>query len=176
MLVRNVASPALDVALPVWRQGRYAVLNPAGTVRSVTASTPSDRALAIRKTDKTTWRIDTDGVPEVVIRYTVYANSLSDRTRHVDDTHAFLSGATVFMYVPDRRSDELLVRLEAPANWEIASGLDAAPGEPRTLLAADYDVLIDSPIEIGVHERITFDVDGKRHDIVVWGGGPFDSE
>ncbi|HZI51999.1 MAG TPA: PDZ domain-containing protein, partial [Terriglobia bacterium] len=73
-------------------------------------------------------------------------------------------------------SDELLVRLEAPANWEIASGLDAAPGEPRTLIAADYDVLIDSPIEIGVHERITFDVDGKRHDIVVWGGGPFDSE
>jgi predicted metalloprotease with PDZ domain len=176
MLVRNVASPALDVALPVWRQGRYAVLNPAGTVRGVSASTPAGRPLSIRKTDKTTWRIETQGAPEIVIRYTVYANFLNDRTRHVDDTHAFLSGATVFMYVPDRRREALLIRLEAPSNWEIACGLDPAPGDDRTLLAENYDVLIDSPIEIGVHERVTFDVDGKRHDIVVWGGVAFDSE
>jgi predicted metalloprotease with PDZ domain len=142
----------------------------------VTASTTSGRQLAIHKTDKTTWKIATEGVPEILIRYIVYANSLNDRTRHVDDTHAFLSGATVFMYVPDRRSDPVLVRLEAPANWEIACGLDAAPGEPRTLLAPDYDVLIDSPIEIGIHERVTFNVDGKRHDIVVWGEVPFDSD
>ena len=176
MLVRNVSPPALEVALPVWRQGRYQVLNPAGTVRNVTASTTSDRPLAIHKTDKTTWKIETEGAPEVVIRYTVYANSLNDRTRHVDDTHAFLSGATVFMYVPNRRSDAVLVHLEAPANWELACGLDAAPGDPLTLLAPDYDVLIDSPIEIGIHERVTFDVDGKRHDIVVWGEVPFDSD
>ena len=152
------------------------MLNPAGTVRSVSAGTTSNRPLAIHKTDKTTWKIATEGVPEVVIRYTVYANSLNDRTRHVDDTHAFLSGSTVFMYVPDRRSDPVLVRLEAPSNWEIASGLDAAPDDARTLLASDYDVLIDSPIEIGIHERATFDVDGKRHDIVVWGDVPFDSD
>ena len=176
MLVRNVSSPALQVALPVWRQGRYAVLNPAGTVRSVTASTTSGLRLEIHKTDKTTWKIATEGVPEVVIRYTVYANSLNDRTRHVDDTHAFLSGATVFMYIPDRRSDAVLVRLDAPANWEIACGLDTDTGDARTLLAPDYDVLIDSPIEIGIHERVTFDVDGKRHDIVVWGEVPFDSD
>jgi predicted metalloprotease with PDZ domain len=176
MLVRSVSSRTLDVALPVWRQGRYAVLNPAGTVRSVTAATTSNQQLAIHKTDKTTWRIDTEGAPEVVIRYTVYANSLNDRTRHVDDTHAFLSGATVFMYVTDRRSDPLLVRLDAPADWEIACGLDASSEDPRTLLAPDYDVLIDSPIEIGIHERATFDVDGTRHDIVVWGEVPFDSD
>jgi predicted metalloprotease with PDZ domain len=176
MLVRNVSTPALQAALPVWRQGRYAVLNPAGTVRSVTASTTSGRPLEIQKTDKTTWKIATEGAPEVVIRYTVYANSLNDRTRHVDDTHAFLSGATVFMYVPDRRSDAILVRLEAPANWEIACGLDPSPGDARTLLAPNYDVLIDSPIEIGIHERVTFDVDGRRHDIVVWGEVPFDSD
>jgi len=176
MLVRSVSARTLDVALPVWRQGRYAVLNPAGTVRSVTAAAANGRPLPIVKTDKTTWRIDTEGTPEIVVRYTVYANSLNDRTRHVDDTHAFLSGATVFMYVPDRRGDPLLVRFDAPANWEIACGLDAAPGDSRTLLAPDYDVLIDSPIEIGIHERATFDVDGKRHDIVVWGEVAFDSD
>src|SRR5262245_3290266 len=114
MLVRNIAASTLEVALPVWRQGKYAVINPAATVRAVTASTTANRPLPIRKIDKTTWRIETEGSPEVLIRYTVYANSLNDRTRHVDDTHAFLSGATVFLYVPDRRSDPVLVRLEAP--------------------------------------------------------------
>lgn len=176
MRVRNVASRTLEVALPVWRQGRYLVINPASTVRSVTATTGSDRPLQIRKTDKTTWRIDTEASPEIVIRYTIYANSLNDRTRHVDDTHAFLSGATVFMYVPDRRSDPLLVRFDAPADWQIACGLDFAPEDTQTLLAANYDVLIDSPVEIGLHERVSFDVEGKRHEIVVWGAISFDSD
>jgi predicted metalloprotease with PDZ domain len=176
MLVRSVASRTLDVALPVWRQGKYAVINPAATIRAVSASTTSNRPLAIRKIDKTTWRIETEGSPEVLIRYTVYANSLNDRTRHVDDTHAFLSGAAVFLYVPNRRSDPLLVRLEAPADWEVASGMEHEPDNVRTLLAPDYDVLIDSPIEAGLHERATFDVDGKTHEIILWGGAPFDSD
>jgi predicted metalloprotease with PDZ domain len=176
MLVRNVTSRTLDVALPVWRQGKYAVINPAATVRGVTATTTSNKPLAIHKTDKTTWRVETEGASEVLIRYTIYANSLNDRTRHVDDTHAFLSGATVFFYVPDRRSDPVLVRLEAPVNWQVACGLEHEPGEPRTLLAPDYDVLIDSPIETGLHERVSFDVDGKQHDIILWGGSSFDSD
>jgi len=175
MLVRNVASRTLEVALPVWRQGRYGVLNPAGSIRSVRAYTPSQRALAIRKTDKTTWRIEAEGAPEIFIQYTVFANSLNDRTRHVDDTHAFLSGAMVFFYVPSRRNDSLLVRLDAPADWQVACGLDHAEDDPLTLLAPNYDVLIDSPIEIGQHELITFDVAGKRHDVAVWGGAAFDA-
>jgi predicted metalloprotease with PDZ domain len=176
MRVRSVPSRTLDVALPVWRQGRYAILNPAASIRRVTATNESNRPLSIRKTDKTTWRIETDGAAEVVIGYTVFANSLNDRTRHVDDTHAFLSGATVFMFVPSRRSDPLLVRLDAPADWQIACGLDHEPADPRTLLAPSYDVLADSPIEIGLHELVSFDLDGKRHDIAVWGNFSFDSD
>jgi predicted metalloprotease with PDZ domain len=176
MLVRSVASRTLDVAMPVWRQGKYAVIHPAATVRGVTAATASNKPLVIRKTDKTTWRIEADGAPEILVRYTVYANSLNDRTRHVDDTHAFLSGATVFLYVPDRRREELLVRLEAPTDWQVSCGLEHAAGDPRTLLAPDYDVLIDSPIEVGLHDRVSFDVDGKPHDIVLWGGVPFNSD
>lgn len=176
MLVRSVASRTLEVALPVWRQGKYAIINPVGSIRAVTATTSSLRPLPMRKSDKTTWRIETEGAPEILIRYTVFANSLNDRTRHVDDTHAYLSGSTVFLFAPGRRGDSLLVRLEAPVDWQVATGLDHAPGDPRTLLAPDYDVLIDSPIEIGHHELVTFDVEGKRHEIAVWGGIPFDSD
>ena len=176
MRVRGVDSSALYVALPVWRQGKYAVLNPASTIRSVNAESETGRALAISKIDKTTWRIEPGGASAVVVSYTVYANSLNDRTRHVDDTHAFLSGGTVFLYVQGRRDDEITVYLEAPADWRVACGLKHKAGNPRTLLAPNYDVLIDSPIEIGVHDAFCFEVDGKPHDVAVWGEAQFDSD
>ena len=175
MRVRNVVSPTLDLALPVWRTGRYAVINPAGTVNCVRAQSTGGKTLPISKLDKTTWRVQTGGCPEIQIRYSVFANSLADRTRHVDDTHAFLSGATVFFYVPDRRHDLLSVRIEAPEGWNLSCGLDSVDGDPRTLLAPNYDVLVDSPIEIGLHDVLHFDVDGIPHDIVLWGAPSLDS-
>ena len=175
MRIRSVASSTLDVALPVWRQGKYAVINPASTIRSVTAESETRRVLPITKIDKTTWRIEPGGASDVFVTYTVYANSLNDRTRHVDDSHAFLSGATVFLYVPERRDDEIAVHLDAPANWRVACGLKHDAGNPRTLLAPNYDVLIDSPIEIGLHDALCFDVDGKPHEVAIWGDAPFDA-
>jgi len=175
MRVRNIASPYLDLALPVWRTGRYAVINPAGTVHGVHARSAAGTTLHISKLDKTTWRVQTGGCPEIDVRYSVFANSLGDRTRHVDDTHAFLSGATVFFYVPDRRDDPLSVRIVAPDHWDISCGLDSVEGQPCTLLAPGYGVLIDSPIEVGVHDVLHFDVDGIPHDIVLWAAPPLDS-
>jgi predicted metalloprotease with PDZ domain len=174
MRVRDIATPVLDLALPVWRTGRYAVINPAGTVNRVRAQRTGGWALPISKLDKTTWRVQTGGCSEIEIYYSVYANSLADRTRHVDDTHAFLSGATVFFYVPDRRHDPISVRIEAPEHWNLSCGLDSAEGDPRTLLAPGYEVLIDSPIEVGLHDVLHFDVDGIPHDIVLWEAPPFD--
>jgi len=176
MIIRNVAGPDLDVAMPVWRPGRYEVLNPAGGVLDVRAVTSTGRLLPIVKTDKTTWHITTRGAEEVTITYRVYANSLGDRTRHVDDTHAFLSGATVFFHVLDRRKDPVLVDVEAPASWKVATGLECAPGNPRKLLAPNYDVLVDSPLEIGLHDLLEFEVNTKPHQIAIWGGANYDPE
>ena len=175
MLVRNVAGPTLDVALPVWRPGRYALIDPSGTVRDVNANA-SGRSLGIEKLDKTTWRIDTAGASEIEVRYRIYANSLGDRTRHVDDTHAFLSGSSVFFYVPGRLGDEILVRIEAPARWEVATGLEPLGSDPRVRVSPDYHVLIDSPLEIGIHDTLAFDIDGTPHEIVIWGRADYDAE
>jgi predicted metalloprotease with PDZ domain len=174
MVIRDVAGPTLDVAMPVWRPGRYEILNPSGAVRNVRALTNRGRPLPIAKTDKTTWRITTGGAEEVTVTYRVYANSLADRTRHVDDTHAFLSGTTVFFHVPGRLKDPIHINVEAPASWKIATGLECAPDNPRKLLAADYDVLVDSPLEIGLHDLLEFEVRGKPHQIAIWGKATYD--
>jgi predicted metalloprotease with PDZ domain len=176
MIVRDVSGPTLDVALPVWRPGRYEVLDQAGTVRSLSARRGDGRPLGVDKIAKSTWRIDTGPAQvgdEVVVDYSLYANALGNRTRHADDTHAFLSGAAVFLFRPGRTGDgPLRVRIDAPDGWDVATGLEPeAGGDPRVLTAADYDSLADAPIEVGVHERVRFDVDGTPHEIALWSPG-----
>jgi len=170
MVLHGVEDESLDFILPVWRPGRYTILDPAGTVREVRASDAiTGDALPIEKVRKSAWRVSRNGAESIRVDYRVYANSLGDRTRHVDDTHAFLSGSSVFLYVPQRREQPIVVRIDAPPDWRIATGLEPHPTEPRALIAPNYDVLVDSPIEIGLHERIDFDVDGVPHEVILWG-------
>lgn len=177
---REIWGNELDVAMPVWRPGRYQILDLAGGIQSIDAKDGAGNALHMRKFDRATWRVDAGYAEEVRVRYTLYCNSLGDRTRHVDATHAFLSGSAVFLYCPKMRHMPLRVRLEMPDGWRIACGLASDPGDGRGLLAPDYDVLVDSPIEAGVHEVATFESDGKPHEIVIWaqgaGGVTYDAE
>jgi predicted metalloprotease with PDZ domain len=175
MIVPGVTGPTLDVALPVWRPGRYALIDAAGTVSHVEAVTRSGQELPIEKIDKSTWRIRTLGATEIRVSYRVYANSINDRTRHVDDTHAFLSPAAVFMYAPTKRAEPVRVSVEAPEGWRTATGLERAAEGTATFAAPDYDVLVDSPLEIGLHDLIEFDVDGVPHEIAIWHAGATDA-
>mgnify|MGYP001435104731 CR=1 FL=1 len=174
--LKDVQGPTLDLRLPVWRPGRYHVLDMAGSVRETRATDGAGNALTVEKADKTTWRVTTNGASEVKFTYRIFASELRTRLRHVDDTHAFLSPSAVFVYDESRRGEPLTVRIEAPEDWRVASGLDPIANDPHVLYAKNYDVLVDSPIEIGEHERIQFDVDGKTHDIVIWGRGDWDAK
>ncbi|MBL8764186.1 MAG: M61 family metallopeptidase [Phycisphaerae bacterium] len=180
MIVPDVDGPTLDVALPVWRPGRYQVLDPAGSIRAVAAASLSGQTLPIEKIDKSTWRVSTNGATTVRVHSLIYANSLGDRTRHVDASHAFLSGSAVFFYVPGQEhARPCTVRIEAPRGerpWRTATGLEPVAAQrdsadPDSFVAPNYDVLVDSPFEIGLHERLDFDVDGTPHEIVIWGRG-----
>ncbi|MCC6659472.1 MAG: M61 family metallopeptidase [Phycisphaerales bacterium] len=178
MVVRGVEANQLDVALPVWRPGRYEVINPAGSVRTLSAHDGEGRVLRADKIASSTWRIALPdrGAGGVTVDYDLYANSLGDRTRHADSTHAFLSPATVFLFRPGLTGPEggpLRIRIDAPEGWGVATGLSPEADDPRVLTAPSYDVLADSPIEIGEQERVTFGVGGVPHEIVVWHpGGP----
>lgn len=172
VILRGVPAGDLELCLPVWRPGRYQILDMAGTISGVTARAGDGKPRDIHKVEKATWKVGVEsGDDEIIVNYRVYANSLGDRTRHADETHAFLSPAAVFMYAPALRLEPLVVRLNMPEGWKIASGLEPDPGDPFALFAPDYDVLVDSPIEAGFHDVLEFDVDGTPHQIAVWWGG-----
>jgi predicted metalloprotease with PDZ domain len=176
MIVRGWKGDTLDVHLPVWRPGRYEVLDPAGTIREFSVLSGSSQKLAFEKVNKSSWRIQTANASVIRVRYTIYANAISNRTRHVDDTHAYLSGSTVFLYVHELRDQPVEITVKAPANWKVATGLEPAPSVPNVFTAADYDTLVDSPFEIGLHETYTYTVDGVPHEIVIWGTQPDDPD
>ena len=173
--VPEVRSDSLDFVLPTWRPGRYVILDPSSTLREVRASDATTGVmLPIEKIRKNAWRVNSRGAASVRVDYRVYANSLGDRTRHVDDTHAFLSPSAVFLYVPQRRADPLVVHVDASAEWDIATGLEPDPADARSVIAPNYDVLVDSPLEIGLHKRFAFEVDGTPHEIILWGDEDID--
>ncbi|MCL4222672.1 MAG: PDZ domain-containing protein [Phycisphaerales bacterium] len=178
MEIDRASGPEVSVQLPAWRPGRYLILDPASEVRWLVARTADGRELPSSKTDKSTWVIQTGAAEgaatDLSIEYEIYANELSLRTRHVDASHAFINGATVFMLFPPRRQEPLTLRVQAPAGWQVSCGLQAA--EDGLLLAPDYDMLVDSPLEIGRHARLQFQVAGVPHEIAVWGEGRWDAE
>lgn len=171
--VHDVSAETLDFVLPVWRPGRYVILDSASTVREVSATNGKGAALPVEKVNKSAWRVTTQGARTIRLSYRLYANSLGERTRHVDDSHAFLSGAAVFMMVEGRREAAARVKVDPPVGWKVASGLTPLRDDPFTLTAPNYDVLVDSPLEIGTHDVLKFTAGGKSHEIAIWGEADF---
>ncbi|MBX3384054.1 MAG: M61 family metallopeptidase [Phycisphaeraceae bacterium] len=171
LTLRGWQGPDLEVHMPVWRPGRYEVLDLAGGVRRLIATdAQTGETLEADKFAKSSWRIATRGATSVRVEYAVYCNGLMNRTRHADDTHAFLSGAGVFLFVDSLRHAPLRVRLiDAPPHWRVATGLASVGGDPMLLEAPDYDTLVDSPIEVGELDVRTFSVDGVAYEVALWG-------
>ena len=150
----------LVLFMPVWAPGSYLVREYARNVEGLAAEAPA-RATKLRKN---AWRIEAGGA-RVVVRYRVYANEFSVRTSHVDDTHAFLVGAGLFLGVEGRLDAPARVELQAPAGWRVATSLKAVDGGWH---APDFDTLIDSPIEAGTHREERFEVLGVPHRYSIW--------
>ncbi|MGD0524978.1 MAG: PDZ domain-containing protein [Polyangiaceae bacterium] len=156
-------APAAELVLfmPVWAPGSYLVREYARHVEGVTAEAPA-RATKVRKN---AWRVETGGASRVAVRYRVYANELTVRTSHVDETHAFLVGAGLFLGVEGHLDASARVELDVPASWRVATPLRAVEGGFE---APDFDTLVDSPIELGVHREERFAVLGVPHRYAIW--------
>jgi predicted metalloprotease with PDZ domain len=168
-----VNGKTLDVQMPIWRTGRYEVLNLGKNIRQFVATNAQGKQLAFTKTDKATWQIKTQAGDTVKVTYEVYANALGERTLHIDDTHAYLDASGVLMYAALFRQQAVQISLETPKTWVSRSGMDKGACE-HCFVAKNYDILIDTPIETGEHEFHTFDVDGHTIELAIWGRGNYD--
>jgi len=169
------AQSHIDVKLPAWRTGRYEILNLANGVRYFAATDDSGNALKWEKINHSTWRVHLVEPTQVNIDYQVYANELGKRARHIDDSHAFIDASGFFMFSESFRQEPVTVDLKVPKAWRSVSGMENGSNK-HSFKAADYDVLVDSPIETGINKLHKFEVDGRQYELVIWGEGNYDEQ
>lgn len=165
--------------LPAWIPGSYMIREFARHVVRITALA-GGRKVPLRKLDKHTWRAAAVRGP-IEVAYEVYAWDLSVRAAHLDPTHGFFNGACMFLLPIGFEHERCTVDILPPAgeryrDWRVATGLAPARGTRRgafgTYVAADYDELIDCPVELGEFALGRFDVLGVPHEIAVTGRVP----
>ncbi|GAA4801302.1 PDZ domain-containing protein [Olivibacter ginsenosidimutans] len=177
MDIVGVKGDYMDVKMPVWAPGSYLIREFSKNVEGFVASDAEEKPLNSKKVSKNTWRVFAKGAKNVQIRYRVYAFEVSVRTSFVDAAHAFLSPTGIFMFVDGQLNRSAQVTIHPYQGWnKVSTGLELAADKAFTYVAPDFDVLFDSPIEVGNQDIFTFTAVGVLHEVAMVGGGNYDKE
>lgn len=175
--------------LPAWIPGSYMIREFARNIVSIRAES-GGREVMLDKLDKHTWRAASlPAAAALTVTCEVYAWDLSVRAAHLDATHGFFNGPSVFLAVEGKTGETCTLDILPPPGqgfegWRVATTLDAVedlahrPGPQGfgRYRAADYDELIDHPVEMGTFTQAHFDACGVRHEIAITGRHDCDLE
>ncbi|MGH1341618.1 MAG: M61 family metallopeptidase [Nannocystales bacterium] len=156
-------SARTKLALPAWTPGSYRIRDFGKHVFGFSAESLDGKALEVEPLDKQTWEVHNGGRP-FVARYRVYTATPSVRTSMLDDTHASINGASVFVFEPGKLRRPHRVELSTPEGWSVHTALPTRDGG---LIADDYDILVDSPIEVGTPAVDRFQLYGTAFEYVL---------
>jgi predicted metalloprotease with PDZ domain len=163
------------LSMPTWIPGSYMIRDFAKNIINLKAEV-EDQAVEVKKLDKSTWQCAPCTGP-LALTYEIYAWDLSVRTAHLDTTHAYFNGTSVFMRIHGQDDKKCSVELCPPAgdkyvNWRVATAMTPHSAELYDFglyQAENYDELIDHPVEMGTFTLATFQAGGVPHDIVITG-------
>jgi predicted metalloprotease with PDZ domain len=174
--IAGVESAELIFVMPVWTPGSYLVREFSRNIHSFSATDEEGGPLEWEKTGKNVWRVRPRKPSTVTVAYQAYAFELSVRTSFLDDSHACINGAGIFMYPEGHEKTPIRLVVEPWPGWKtISTGLDEIDQIPWAYTAPDYDTLIDCPLEIGNHEVFGFKIRDTPHYVAVYGAGNLDA-
>lgn len=168
--------------LPNWIPGSYMIRDFSRHIVSMSA-TCGDQPVALTKMDKSTWQAEAvEGA--LCIVYDVYAWDLSVREAHLDATHGFFNGTSVFLCVAGQEASPCRLQIAPPETvygdpWRVATAMSSVDVDTDGFgwyQCEDYDELIDHPVEMGAFERYIFDACGVEHELVLSGQFRTDGE
>ena len=176
-------------ALPAWIPGSYLIRDFARHIVAIRAESEG-KPVPLNKLDKHTWQARPLAVGRPLsVTCEIHAWDLSVRGAHLDATHAFFNGTSVFLRAIGQEDAPCLVDIQPPegrsfASWRVATALEPARGEPGAAKrhgfgvyrAACYDELIDHPVEMGAFTLARFVACGVTHDIAITGRHDCDVE
>jgi predicted metalloprotease with PDZ domain len=168
-------SAGQQLRLPNWIPGSYMIRDFSRNLLDLRASSQAGE-LRLQQLDKSSWRVEPcSGV--LTLEYRVYSKDLSVRAAHLDHSHGYYNGSSVFLEVIGQGDQPCEVMIEKPiapgyADWKLATSLkrkQAGAFEFGLYEALDYDDLIDHPVEMGTFSQIRFEACGVPHDIILSG-------
>ena len=183
LLIPAGLGSTLTLSMPAWIPGSYMIRDFARNVICLDARDAAqeragsrERAVVLTKLDKQTWLLEHVDGP-VSLHYEVYAWELSVRAAHLDSTHGYFNGPSLFLRVAEMAHRPCRVELLPPeggayADWRVATSLRRADAEPWGFggyLADDCADLIDHPVEMGRFDLLQFQVRGVPHWMAITG-------
>lgn len=176
MTIDGLKNPITDVKMPVWTPGSYLVREFARNVEAFTAEADG-KAITVYKTNKNTWRIENGASTHIKINYKVYCYEISVRTSIVDASAAFLSTSGLFMYPDGMLHEPATIHIVPLKDWKkVSTSLEPVNGDQFTLHSPDYDILFDSPIQVGNQDVFGFETGGVKYEVAMCGGGNYDKD
>lgn len=175
----TIAKPEASqkVSLPVWIPGSYLVREFSKNLQNLAAQQGS-KNVALTQTDKCSWQVHCAAGKPLILSYEIYAFDNSVRTAWLDTCRGFFNGTSMFLRVEGQTSLPVSLEVAAPKampGWQLATGLGpdkvTANGFGR-YLAANYDELVDCPVEMGPFWSGSFVACGIPHRFVVAGAPP----
>jgi len=161
--------------LPAWIPGSYLIRDFAKHIVTLQAFC-NDKPIHCQKIDKQIWQCE-PCQQAITLKYEVYAWDLSVRGAHLDDSHGFYNGSSVFLLPLGKEQARCEINIVKPEGdkyktWKVITALrelDAARYGFGHYFADNYDELIDHPVEIGTFTLASFTACGVQHDIAITG-------
>ncbi|HEY1045038.1 MAG TPA: peptidase M61, partial [Bacteroidia bacterium] len=165
--IKDHGGKITNVKMPVWAPGSYMIREFERNIDQVKAFADG-KPISINKTDKSTWSFKPVSKTAVIqIEYDIYCYESSVRTSFISNDHAFLIFSSVLMYA-DPQNQKGNLSFVFPDIWKKIS-CTLPQVNDRTFSYSNLDELIDSPVEIGNHDLIEFEVAGVKHTVAMVG-------
>jgi predicted metalloprotease with PDZ domain len=172
----HIDQPAAQqrVSLPVWIPGSYLVREFSRNLQRL-AARQDGRAVVVQQLDKCNWQIECVPSTPLILSYEVYAFDHSVRTAWLDTQRGFFNGTSLCLKVHGQENSVHsldLMAVKGMRHWQAATGLmphRCGKHGFGTYLAADYDELVDCPVEMGAFWSGEFKAGGVSHRMVVSG-------
>ncbi|MBK7433978.1 MAG: M61 family metallopeptidase [Chitinophagaceae bacterium] len=172
----NLRSDTIRFNMPTWSPGYYQFLHYARNVEHFSVTDETGQAVSFEQTRTGSWLVRKGTAKSIRVSYDVKATTPFVAQSFLDDTHAYLIPASLFIYPDKGIGQSSVIMIEPHAGWpDIATGLEPVPGLQNTYQAENFDILYDSPLLIGKLDSLpAFYVQGIPHRFIGYKIGDFD--
>lgn len=171
LTIDNPDKKGQKLSLPAWLPGSYLVRDFSKHIVAITArDKKTSKDIAISTLDKNLWQLAPTN-NSIVVDYQIYAYIKSVRSAYLDANRAFFNGANILLQVHKKEQLVHLLEILPQENWSIATTLTKYTQKPNTVIyqAANYQDLLDTPVEVSNFISCDFVVNNITHKIAISG-------